>query len=318
MERLIIDGLVKSYGAKARARRAVDGLRLDLPRGTVLGLLGPNGSGKTTTVKCVASILDYDGGSIEFGGLSPRRHRSTYLARLGAVLEGARNVHWRLTARENMDYYAGLRDVPGRTAKSRVTRLASTLALEGALDTLVGRLSRGNQQRVALACALMNEPSLLLLDEPTLGLDVESVGAIRALIPALAREGAAVLVTSHDMHLIEAVCDRVAVVRSGQVIAEGSPASLRAVFGAHRLSVRVRSSEAASALGVLGDAERHDEGDGTTILRAAATNPKEALDLAARLAPLGDRVIEVELGRPSLEDAFRALVAGESAGKEKS
>lgn len=313
MGALIIGGLAKIYGKGASACRAVDGLSLNLPQGTVLGLLGPNGSGKTTTVKCAASILDYDGGSIAFDGLDPRRNRARYLSRLGAVLEGARNVHWRLCARENMEYFAGLRGMGRKDARGRAAELAARLGLEPVMNTLVGRLSRGNQQRVALACALMHRPQLLLLDEPTLGLDVGSVEAVRSLIPALARDGAAVLVTSHDMHLIEAVCDKVAVVRSGAVIADGSPASLRALFGAHSLRVRVPASGAERMSGILPGAVRSEDEDGHALFSMQADSATAALELAAAVHRAGVPVADVELGRPSLEDAFKQLVTGQPA-----
>jgi ABC-2 type transport system ATP-binding protein len=155
----------------------------------------------------------------------------------GAVLEGARNIYWRLTVRENIRYFAGLRGLSPRSVRAREEELLSLLAITDRATTRVGTLSRGYQQRCAIACALIHDPAVVFLDEPTLGLDVSSRETIRASVRDWARDGKLVVITSHDMAFIERSCDRALVIRNGSLVAEGAISSLMSSLAQHTLAL---------------------------------------------------------------------------------
>ncbi|KGQ22805.1 ABC transporter ATP-binding protein [Thermus filiformis] len=213
---LVARGLSKRFGAL----EAVKKVSLTLARGEVLAFLGPNGAGKTTTIKMVAGLLQPDEGRVEIAGKDP--HRDPWALReVGAVLEGNRNLYWRLTPLENLLYFGVARGLRYREALDRARALLEAFGLAEKAGALVRTLSRGMQQRLALAVALIHRPSLLLLDEPTLGLDVESALAVQEEIRRLAEEGYAILLTTHQLDVAQRLSHRVAILRAGEVVLEG-------------------------------------------------------------------------------------------------
>lgn len=238
---LSIDGLSKTYRGSNGPIPAVDGLSFEANYGEVLGLLGPNGSGKTTTIKSILGLVNPDAGAVVVDGLEIAKNRRFFLARCGAVLEGSRNLYWRLTPKENINYFAGLRGLSIRAVRTRARSLIDTLGLSGCAGKEVGKLSRGYQQRSAIACALIHNPAIVLLDEPTLGLDYDSRSSVKDLVRSLAREHRAVIVSSHDMAFIEDVCDRVVVLKSGRSIADESVGALRSALSGHTLVITLPS-----------------------------------------------------------------------------
>ena len=211
--------LRKFYGRGKRQFEAVRGVSLSLSPGEVLAFLGPNGAGKTTTIKMIAGLIYPDAGWVRIAGKDPHR-QSEALRGVGAVLEGNRNLYWRLTALENLEYFGVLRKVPRRVARQRGLELLERFELLDKQKESVRKLSRGMQQKVAIAVALIHEPKLLLLDEPTLGLDVEAGETVKTLIRQVADSGCAILLTTHQLNVAEALSDRVAVIRQGQIVAE--------------------------------------------------------------------------------------------------
>lgn len=193
---------------------ALKGVSLGLYPREILTLLGPNGAGKTTAVKILAGLVEPDGGRVEVQAEGKRTW-------MGAVLEGSRNLYWRLSALENLIYFGTLRGLTPKEARRRGLELLETVGLEGKAHQTVGTLSRGQQQRAALAAALVHDPPVLFLDEPTLGVDLEAQEAIRAWLLRLKEEGKAILLTTHQLDLAEAVADRVAILLEGEVALEG-------------------------------------------------------------------------------------------------
>lgn len=181
--------------------------------------MGPNGAGKTTTIKMIAGLIQPDAGTVCILGRDPHTDPGA-LAQVGAVLEGNRNLYWRLTPLQNLEYFGVLRGLPPRTARQRGLELLETFGLQEKQDVAVQTLSRGMQQKVAIAVALLHQPALLLLDEPTLGLDVESAQAVKSLIRQIAASGRAILLTTHQLDIAEALSDQVAVIRQGVIIAQ--------------------------------------------------------------------------------------------------
>ena len=217
--------LKKSYGRGKQRFEAVRDVLLRIRAGEVLAFLGPNGAGKTTTIKMIGGLVRPDGGQVRIDGLDPHR-QSMALKRVGAVLEGNRNLYWRLTPLENIEYFGGLRQVPRRAARQRGEYLLEQFGLIDKRKTPVQKLSRGMQQKLAIAVALVHQPTLLLLDEPTLGLDVEASETVKTLVRDIAAAGCAILLTTHQLDVAEELSDRVAVIRQGQIIAEQSTQAL--------------------------------------------------------------------------------------------
>lgn len=211
---LLARGLRKRYPQGKGWIEALKGVDLELRQGEILTLLGPNGAGKTTLVKILAGLVEPDEGRVEL----LREGQGTWL---GAVLEGNRNLYWRLSALENLIYFGTLRGVAPKAARQRGLELLEVIGLQNKAHQTVGTLSRGQQQRVALAAALVHDPPVLFLDEPTLGVDLEAQEAIRSWLLKLGTDGKAILLTTHQLDLAEAVADRVAILLEGEVALEG-------------------------------------------------------------------------------------------------
>jgi ABC-2 type transport system ATP-binding protein len=219
--------LVKTYGEL----EAVSRISFDVHHGEILGILGPNGSGKTTTVKSILGLITFDDGQILIEGMDIEKMRGRILQRTGAVLEGARNTYWYLSPRENLSYFAGSRGVSQSDAEKRIEYLLESLDLVDVADKELRQFSSGMKQKCALACAFVHDPEVLLLDEPTLGLDVEISRHIRAWLRELVEEhGKTILITSHNMDFIESVCDRILIISKGRIISHETVASLKEKF----------------------------------------------------------------------------------------
>ena len=307
---LSITRLSKSYGQGRNSVDALKGLSLSASAGETLGLLGPNGSGKTTLIKCVLGLVKPDAGSVRLFGSEMPRNRSQTLARVGAVLEGARNIYWRLTVRENIHYFAGLRGLSPGMVASQEASLLSRLDLADRADHLVGTLSRGYQQRAAIASALISQPQVLFLDEPTLGLDVESRQSVHELVAGLAASGTLTIVTSHDMEFVESVSTRILVMREGRFVAEGTSAQLRSRLPHHRLRLQFESIPDATVLDVLSShASGELEIDERTATVYLALTDAEALVQVMRTLP-NDRpkLLDARSEDQRFADVFLALL----------
>ncbi|MEO0770091.1 MAG: ABC transporter ATP-binding protein [Cyanobacteria bacterium J06649_4] len=216
---LVSEGLRKSYGSRKRRFEAVRGVSLKIAPGEVLAFLGPNGAGKTTTIKMIAGLIRPDAGWVRIAGQDPHRQPQA-LKGVGAVLEGNRNLYWRLTALENLEYFGVLRQMSRKAARDRGLELLKAFGLWDKRKEPVQKLSRGMQQKIAIAVALIHEPQLLLLDEPTLGLDVEAGETVKKLVRQVAASGCAILLTTHQLNVAEELSDRVAIIRQGEIVAE--------------------------------------------------------------------------------------------------
>jgi len=222
---LEVRDLVKHFGAV----RAVDGVSFDLPRGRILGLLGGNGAGKTTTIGMLMGLILPDGGAIRVLGRDMPRERASVLERMNFESPYVDMPH-RLTVRQNLTVFGRLYRVDDLAA--RIERLSGEFELGDFLDRRAGKLSAGQKTRVALAKALLNDPEVLLLDEPTASLDPDTADWVRGRLETYrAATGAAILLASHNMPEVERLCDDVVMMSEGRVAERGSPAELRARFG---------------------------------------------------------------------------------------
>jgi len=238
MPLLQVQNLQKAYRFQEKISYAVQDVSLEINANQVLAFLGPNGAGKTTTIKMIAGLVVPDRGTVRINGRDP--HREAQARRLiGAVLEGNRNLYWRLTPAENLEYFGVLRGLTRRLARQRSRVLLERFELSHKDRTMVQKLSRGMQQKVAIAVALIHQPPLLLLDEPTLGLDVEATQTVKRLVREIASEGRAILLTTHQLDIAEELSDRVAIINQGQIVVQQQTEALIRQFSSaiYRLEV---------------------------------------------------------------------------------
>lgn len=209
---------------------AVDGVSLTVEPGEIVGLLGQNGAGKTTTIKIACGLIRPDRGAALVNGYDVARQRGRALQHLSAVLEGNRNLYWRLTARENLEYFAGNRGWSPRAVRREIDELLARFDLKSKEHELVSSLSRGMQQKLAIGVALLAGSEVVLLDEPTLGLDVETGYEVRALLREVAAEGRTVVLSTHDMPVVQELCQRTVIIDRGRVVTDDSVSNLLALF----------------------------------------------------------------------------------------
>ncbi len=304
-----VTGLVKRYGS----RTVLDGVDLRVGGGEIVALLGPNGAGKTTTVEIVEGYRTSDGGAIRVLGEDPRRGGPALRARVGLMLQGGSGLQPRSTARETLRLFAALHD--GAAAPDG---LLETVGLGAVADALIRRLSGGERQRLALAIALVGEPEVLLLDEPTAGLDPEGRHATRRLIADLRSRGRAILLTTHDLGDVEALADRVVILHEGRVRANAPPAELVAESAAAGVRARLHAAPEAGALGRLTSAIRRLGGDAVVVpdvdgrpetlsITAGAQAADAIAELASWAAREGLLILELRSGAASLEERYLEL-----------
>lgn len=309
---LVVDGLVKRYPRRGVGQpvTAVDGVAFMVGRGEVLGLLGPNGAGKTTTIKMICGLLLPDAGTITIGGLDLARHRSACLAQIAAVLEGNRNLYWRLTPYENLIYFAGNRGKGGKAVRARAEELLERFGLAEKRNALVNDLSRGMQQKLAIAVALLADARIVLLDEPTLGLDVEAGYEIRNVLREVAASGRTVIVSTHDMPVVQDLCSRVVIVNGGRVIANDRVDALLKLFETRAYDVTLAaplSHEQRSALMASFPALVPSE-DGRSF-NVGLEHGDEIFRLVSALEQAEVGLVALDRTTVDFEQVFRRLVA---------
>ncbi|MEU7004073.1 ABC transporter ATP-binding protein [Nonomuraea sp. NPDC046570] len=293
-----IEALTKVYGQV----RAVDEVSLRIPAGSVFGFLGPNGAGKTTAIKMMAGLVTPTSGRVRLGGFDVARQRSAAMGRFGAVLEGSRNIYWSLSAWQNLMYFGRLKGLRKAQVTERARELLTDLGLWERRGDKVGGFSRGMQQKVAIAAALIAGPPIVLLDEPTLGLDVEATRTVKNWIAEQARElGTTILLTTHQLDVAQELCDRVAVMRQGRLVADLPTRELLAGFRERdRYEIRVEGAAPPGFDSVTRE--------GVTTISVRVSDPREVYDVVERLRAQGAVLESLTQVQPDLEDVFLTLV----------
>src|SRR3954471_1386505 len=294
-----VSGLKKSYGGF----EAVKGIDFEIFPGEVFGLLGPNGAGKTSTVEILEGLRPRTGGEVTVLGFDPGRDTKQLKERIGVCLQ-ATNLPERITVREAVRLFASLyaNTVDGDALLTR-------LMLWDKRDAAYGKLSGGQKQRLALALALINDPQMLFLDEPSAGLDPQARLEIHSLMQELRREQRTILITTHYIEEADKLCDRVAIVDEGRIVAMGTPDEIRAkTLGQARVEVRCERPIGAADPPVWADADPAQISDDRLTIVVGTRKPARTLvDLVRWIDQLGVELADVQLRRPSLEDVFLEL-----------
>lgn len=311
-EILTVDGLEKQYSTSDGSVQAVDGISFSADRGEVLGVLGPNGAGKTTTIKCILGLVLPTAGSISIDGIDPSTEQKEAFGRVSAVLEGARNVYWRLTVRENLRFFVGCQGVHPTEAEDRIDRIVSKVDLTHKEDDVVRNLSRGQQQKTSLATALVRDTPLLFLDEPTLGLDVEASLNLRREIRRLAdEENRTIVLSSHNMKIVRELCDRVIIMNDGRVVAEDTVENLVDVFQTQAYEITFRDGSApTSELDGFDLTEIDGRGDNT--VQVVLSGSEDLYDLMEVCRESGAVIERIDSQDPDLEEVFLDVIEDSS------
>jgi len=302
---IAVADVVKQYGE----RRALDGLSLSVAPGEVFGLLGPNGAGKTTTVEILEGYREPDAGVVRVLGLDPVRDGARLRPRIGVMLQEG-GLYPGLTAREVLRLFAAYYAEPDDPMA-----LLARVGLEDAARTMVRRLSGGQCQRLSLATALIGRPQVVFLDEPTAGMDPHARATTWTLVRELAEREVTVMLTTHAMDEAEHLCDRVAIVDHGRVVASGRPTELTRSLARDEVELvsepGIDVAALAGALGLGSDRVR-ERRPGEYVLAAPGT-PDLVADLAAWMRDRGHRIDVLHTGRRSLEEVFLRLTGDDAA-----
>ncbi|WP_442950490.1 ABC transporter ATP-binding protein [Paenibacillus sp. FSL R5-0912] len=315
------------FRSETRIQAAVKALTLTIAPGEVVGLLGLNGAGKTTTIRMLSTLLDPTSGSIEVDGLSMADNRKAIQSKVNMIPGGERMLYWRLTGRENLEYFGRLYGLSSTAIRMESTRLLNEVGLAEAADQPVEQYSKGMKQRLQIARGLINDPAYLFLDEPTLGLDAPIARQLRGTVRTLAQEqGKGILLTSHYLQEVEELCDRVYVLSRGELLLCDKPeAIVRQIAGSQSAHLEVSGwdeqlrPQLVSHLTELGHpaqlvvgenaASQTSSGEDTTYRISVQTPVADTLitELLPWVSEHGLRIHSFSCDKPTLEDAIILL-----------
>jgi ABC-2 type transport system ATP-binding protein len=308
---MVVEGLSKTYGSGKSTVRAVEDISFGIETGSVVGLLGPNGAGKTTLIKCILGLLVPTAGTVRVHDIDVYTDANQAYRHVGAMFEGGQNVYWWLTPRENVRFFASLQGIDPHERHEEHEELLESLGLITQADEPVDNLSQGTKQMTALACTLARETPVVILDEPTRGLDVESSYCLRQCIRQLAEEeGRTVLLSSHDMDVVQEVCDRLIVMSEGGIAVDNTVDELTKVFRtqAYRVTIRGGLSRAVrEGLKRSHGVERWEDTPDGVRFEVTIEGSQSFYNLIDRLQAADAEIASVSTIEPGLEDVFLQL-----------
>ena len=306
---LKVENLRKTYISKNKKVEAVKNVSFETNKGEVFALLGPNGAGKTTTIKSILRLVIPDEGNIYINGIDIQKHPSLALKNVSAVLEGNRNIHWKMTVYENLKYFGHIRGLGGKFLKNRINEIIEFVGLENKRNELAGKLSRGMQQRLAIGIALLPDTPLILLDEPTLGLDIESSLKVREMLENLSKNGKTIILSTHDMQLVEKVADRVLIINKGRVVVCDKKENLLNTFRKRAFKIIFNSKNGIKKLQEFGDLEEIN--DDEKILKVQVDNIEQLYDILDYFKKEQIEIKHLESIMVNFEEIFVNIVRGD-------
>jgi ABC-2 type transport system ATP-binding protein len=307
---VVVRNLQKKYGSTV----AVHDVSFEVMPGEIFGLLGPNGAGKTTIIRCLCTLSKPDGGELLVAGVSVLKDPRGVRRKLGYVAQEVA-LDKMLTGRELLELHAALYHLPRSIAQERIELLTEALGLPDHIDKKTGSYSGGLQRRLDLAAGLLHRPEVMILDEPTVGLDIESRMVVWDFLRQLKASGTTVLLTSHYLEEIDALADRVAIIDGGRTIALGTPGELKDQLGGDRITLRIRefttAAEAASTKNLLGALPFVREviintNQGNSLNLVVAEGANALAEVQSSLQSAGLPIFGIAQSRPSLDDVYLA------------
>ena len=294
---------------------AVDQVSFAIQRGEIFGLLGPNGAGKTTTIKMLCTLLEPTAGRATICGYDVVHQANQVRQQLGAVLTGERSIYWKLSGRENLAYFAALYHIPPHLAKPRIDELLARFDLTKRADELVEKYSSGMKQRIAIAKALLARPAVILLDEPTIGLDPQAARNLRELILELKADGHTILLTTHYMEEADQLSDRIGIIDGGKIIALDTPTALKSSINQlDIMQLEVANFDPAltaqlTALPAVENVAIHYLGtDSAWSVALHTTDSRGMLPLLIEaIGAKAGQIRHMQIAQPTLEDVFISL-----------
>ncbi len=298
---------------------ALNGVNLSIQTGELFGLLGPNGAGKTTITRILSTILLPTSGTARVFGLDVVKSAGQIRPRIGLVFGGERGLYWRISGRDNLQYFANLYKMEPDISKKRIPELLELVGMTERANERVETYSRGMKQRLHIARGLLHDPEVLFLDEPTMGLDPVAARDMRAVILGLKQAGKTIFLTSHYMFEVDALCDRVAVIHQGKILTEGTPASLKDLVADLEVVELECYGVPAELIAKLREHPRVESveiemRDQTQVLQIQAPAGAELIQEFLGILQ-GVQVRKVITRQPTLEDAYIKLVGMDGKGK---
>lgn len=324
MEPIEVRSLSKSFTVKegplfrktAKTVTALDEVSFSVKKGEIFGLLGPNGAGKTTTIKTICTLIQPTSGEVYVNGHDVEKDSQRARQDLGVMLTGDRTLYWKLTGRENLEYFSALYHMDRKHAKERIHELLKLVGLEERQDTLVENYSTGMRMRLSFIKGILHEPPVLLLDEPTMSLDPQSARLIRETIQDLRKQGHAILLTTHYMEEADQLSDRVAVIDHGKIIALAPPDELKKsmmkseVIEIEAQNIDPRVVEKLKGITNINEvvSSIEDASSLRGMIKVHSSDGKNAIpEMLGILVKGGVEVSNVKIATPTLEDVFISL-----------
>lgn len=309
------ENLIKVYKNKTQLVRAIDGVSFTLNNGEIVGFLGPNGAGKTTTIKCLCRLINPTSGRIFIDGVDIMKMPNLAFEKVAAVLEGNRNVYWRMSVKENLEFFAGLMGYNIRKVRDQIEEYIELFGLQEKINTESRFLSRGMQQKLALACALIKNTNVLLLDEPTIGLDVETTNEVKELLrKKIAQTGKTILLSSHNMRLVEETCERVIIINKGKIIADEAVSNLKKFFAINTYRFEIPDSIDETIKGVLSQkfpGVKFTMDKSRSYIDIDINEPMQIYDVLEILKRKNVKLVGITNIEPDFEEIYLRLVKNE-------
>ncbi len=301
------------FGGVAKVTKALDGIDFQVASGELFGLIGPNGAGKTTTVKILTTLLTPTGGEARILGLDVKKDLYEIRRRIGIVFGGERGLYNRVSALDNLRYFSDLYGVDPAVARQRIPELLKAVGLADRAEEKVEKYSRGMKQRLHIAKALVHDPEVLFLDEPTIGLDPAGARDIRNMIREMKKQGKTILLTTHYMFEAEELCQRVAVISKGKIVALDTPSELKKLvrdIAVIELRTYGATSDYVEDLKRLPGVVRvvADLDSEMQSIRVQTPLGADLLSQVTSKLPVGAKIIDRTVKEPTLEDAYLRLV----------